>query len=270
MKLDELSLAALLQARHGQSDNGGSSQDGASPLAWRREMEKAQADAWFHGALRHPQSSKGHTDPQAGKQPHRHVAMGSRGATGHRASIAVVQAKAFESFNAIDAPTLRHAAQPVAARSLPVAAAAAGAPVRVAAQVEPTAYPIEQTASSIKHTPSRAPDTLTALPAHEGRDGATRPSSASRLPVRVHIEGDAEHATVWLGIDAAARAELPAVTEAIGRWLAQAGYGVPTFVCNGRVIDETGREFQPAEQGATDRASATPVFTIEPATGESA
>ena len=125
--------------------------------------------------------------------------------------------------------------------------------------------PIDLVAEALAQTEPHEPEAQAA-----GSRAAARPSKMNRLPVRVHIECDAQRATVWLGVDAAARAALPAVTEAIGRWLAQTGYGVPTFVCNGQVLnDKTDPEFPLADDLARKHAPATPIFAIEPNTGES-
>jgi hypothetical protein len=73
----------------------------------------------------------------------------------------------------------------------------------------------------------------------EDRAVARQPASdrfSAQQPIRVHVEGDAERATVWLGMDASASLDIPAVTRAIALWLSRAGYGQPTWICNGQAL----------------------------------
>jgi hypothetical protein len=293
VKLDDLAIAALMQRRAVPADNNATSPEAGSPLAWRREMERAQADAWFHGALQTPQGRReqagsrddgpsSHRSAPADPRPtaeHRH-------ATNDRRQDGPLLPAHREAFAAVVRTLV---AQPgispvLGATTLPVAAMSSGGPhlgmpAETAAPRPAVDLPLPPNtdrpsiALAALPTGPAEPEALEANPTEPHASGARPPArepNTERLPVRVHIEGDAQHATVWLGVDAQARAELPAVAEAIGRWLAQAGYGVPTFVCNGRVIDKTGHEFTMAEDPASDRAPATPAFEIEPPTGESA
>jgi hypothetical protein len=292
VKLDDLTIAALLQRRAGPADNNATQQDAGSPLAWRREMERAQADAWFHEALQTPQDRREQAGPRDQRASQRrsapvdpHPMVEHHPATDDRRQGAPLLPAQRERFAAV-VKTLaaQPGVSPVPGVAAPPIAVISSAAPRLGMQAEATAprpavdlpVPPNTDRPSIALAallepagPEALEANLTELHTARARPPAGEPHT-ERLPVRVHIEGDAQRATVWLGVDAQAHAELPAVAEAIGRWLAQAGYGVPTFVCNGRVIDKTGHEFAMAEDRVSDRTPATPAFEIEPPTGESA
>jgi hypothetical protein len=212
VKLDELNLAALLQAHQGQAD--ASPNGGTSPQAWRREMEKAQADAWFHEALRTPQ----HRDEAASQVASRPVhpsALGLPVETTHHAASHVQATRTRATAAPIEeVPT----PLPATPSALSVAASAVSAASRAAALgSEPFATITEEAFAPIvsdmhvtvpvdleAEVLAQAEAFSSQAPDADARPTA-RPTDGNRLPVRVHIEGDARQATVWLGVDAAAR-----------------------------------------------------------------
>jgi hypothetical protein len=105
-------------------------------------------------------------------------------------------------------------------------------------------------------------------------DRASAAPRAGRLPVRVHVEGDESQSTVWLGVDAAALAQLPGLATAVRRWLMNAGYGTPSWICNGQPMsaDQITEGAQPDIADARDaglpRRSPPMTFVMNQTPGE--
>lgn len=261
MKLGDMSHVPLPTAATGQRNATPSEQgDGGADLAWRREMERAQSDAWFLGVL--PTSTA--AQQAAAKQPAApnvrpaaaaHAAMGGERmadkaqATGQRADPPSSTDRSRDR---------RVVAAPHSAQSSPAKAGERrfGVPVGIqgAAGVTTLGDPVVQLQqspdlalrlSSLKasHIAEELPfEVHLGAPADEAAAAEAEQHTASapragRLPVRVHVEGDEQRSTVWLGVDAAVLAQLPDLALAVRRWLTRAGYGEPTWICNGQPLD---------------------------------
>jgi len=245
----------------------------AEPQGWRREMERAQADSWFHGVLpRHRElaSQHGQADRRADGKPGANAAEPLQGqrhvdATMRPFADAALPGNRLEAHEASAA-----AGRLVAGGAAFVGQIATGARAFMAEMPVPDAAAASRFMAGPRPVASRESDSepFDALPGSAG-DASAR--AAEDLPIRVHIEGDAEAATVWLGMNASVSAELAAAKDVIGRWLARTGYGPATWVCNGRVIDPPHSQ-RPAVPFSLDRdlpSSSTADFVSKPTQGES-
>jgi hypothetical protein len=212
----------------------------AEPLGWRREMERAQADSWFHGVLPQHQelaSQHGQADRRAEGRPGANAAEPLQGQRHVDATMRVIADAALSG----NRPEAREASM-AAGQSLVNGSVAVVGQIAPGAKVFVTEVPVPDAATAGRFMARPLPGTsresdsepFDALP---GATGDASASAAEDLPIRVHIEGDAEAATVWLGMNASVSAELAAAKDVIGRWLARTGYGPATWICNGRVID---------------------------------
>jgi hypothetical protein len=276
MKLDDALQAVVPTAR---ALPGAAATD-MSPDAWRREMERQQAETWFQGPLalsdsgRLPAASSGSNagvssgsarpaSPPARTDAHSPATRGKASASAQPNRTASERA-AFDDH--------RRSAQQVPARGTAVPAAggmsnqaiADGAVLDVAANPVSPSLPRFVLASGFAANSAESD-----APQPPERAAAKLPQSQeSQAAVRVHVEGDAKAATVWLGVDASALAELPSLTQTIARWLTRQGYGAPTWICNGQTLTEP----VPTHAAARQQQPGGPVphFVIEPSTGESA
>lgn len=220
--------------------------------AWRREMERQQAEAWFPGALT-PQrlpapdfSMKSSKRAEPPGKPVSQVDARTRETKPSAERQFAGSSAAQAAWHRQDAPTLVF--RPSAAGGSPAHGVAGigtgtGSPPRVAeAQVVPVLPP--------HHAPFTVRDLTWALnvskptsqvlvhPSDAPALARSAPTDESDFAVRVHVEGDARASTVWLGVDADALAQLPAIAQTVARWLARQGYGPTTWVCNGQLLQQ--------------------------------
>jgi hypothetical protein len=298
MKLDD-AMSALAAGAPAAAGSPGAPMPDAQ--AWRREMERAQADTWFHRfvgdqASHSPTRTAASVDKKdnGNPQPEVREAAYASGASRTGAPTAAPYRAPLQPLGSAPVPLV------MTGPGLPAAYQTAAAPTNAVAPARPTALTlwtlpsasaadaalIEVTAAS--HAPMQAdggaaevavtpadpslpadaPATWAAATPAKAR---TARQESTRLPVRVHVEGNHRHATVWLGLDAQAAVDLPAVTRAISQWLAQAGYGKPAWICNGQALDPS--ELAPMDASQSERPSrkaATPFPFIDPAQGEPA
>jgi hypothetical protein len=265
MKLDD-AIPALLPKPLGAQGAGARRLEATNvlPDAWRQEMERAQVESWFPGALPTPRG----VIPSAEEPPR--IGEGAASTIRNSDSPSPLPGRQGngKSLGAIvDSGTQHVAGQPsrdssggrnllrsLAPGSRPVLALSAHGESAPAGSVALAATRGPESNSSPLHVsmlrpvdavPGRAGAPLAegseasdagAAVKSRGRQAASAPPEG-QLPVRVHVEGDAQQATVWLGVDAGAYAELPAVTQAIARWMARSGYGAATWICNGQILD---------------------------------
>lgn len=212
-------------AQAGQADPARSStpaRAAADParLAWQREMERAQTEAWFkkpspppgpgpraHGDGRLAQAPVDPSSTRTVTPPHPVFTWTPAQEAGQ---VAVESARH-------QVPALASASEFAAvAASRPWAAGgSAAAPVPAPLSVRPSAP--NRVAGP---APTEAPPVLLQL-----ADVAE--------PVRVHVQWDDGVARVWVGVDAAHAGHLPRVAEMVTRWLAGQGVRVTSLTCNG-------------------------------------
>lgn len=239
MKLDDALQAAM---GRGPQASAGVGMSGTDASAWQREMERAQVHTWFHGWG--GDAARSQVQPPTGPAPRREAplaplkaaAHGGAVVSGGRAGAGVAVAASLPGWGTGSlggsSPTtqgqLAIQVTPVQrdvreGSTMPLATARVDALGRVTARVDALAVTGPEPAST---GPDRA-----------SRQAASNASESSPMPVRVHIEGDAEQATVWLGMNAQSVVHLPQLTQAIGRWLARTGYREARWVCNGQPVD---------------------------------
>lgn len=261
MRLDE---AMQAQAAGAQRSDATGKRTVADPQAWRREMERTQAQSWFHRFDDRPESlpeRSGRAAPAASVRDGRPAAAETASVVPAaasrspftvqpvRLSLPAVQADGGAPFPLPrPLPLSPHeqypqrvgpgaTAAPAVQPTVPSAPAlpAVDAPFPgIDAAILDLERPGQAGAATERGPTATSPDetgAASSLPARAAKgDGA-------KVPVRVHVEGDAQRATVWLGVDAAADLDMTSLTRAIGRWLASAGYGTPIWICNGRTLE---------------------------------
>ncbi|MGM9486034.1 hypothetical protein [Ideonella sp. YS5] len=297
MKLED----AMRALTAGSSSSAGkASAPAGDGQAWRRQMERAQADAWFHGFEGRRTAdppSKAKTPAQAKAPLERETVRMARPDSKRPGSSSAVHVRRSSSASAggnlqplvVASPVLPAAYQPA---TIPVAALPAvvhaTSPAAPVLQVQPILQPMRASPPAYATAPQvmvagddrpRLALTLVVAPPEAGTaaeidDTAPPPRNvrheSTRLPVRVHVEGDKEHATVWLGLDTPTAVHLPTVTRAVAQWLAQSGYGPARWICNGQALDLDALPGAGAESDRSSHESVTHFPFIDPAQGESA
>lgn len=301
MKLGDMSGVPLPHAATGQRTATPTDQNGGgADLAWRREMERAQSDAWFLGVL---------PAPVRGQQPaaQQTAASTTRSATATHAALAsdrtsttaevawrgaklqTSAARPLHHRAAVAPGHSTHSSQPSAAkaseRAFPAADGVHGAAVTAPGESVTQLQQSPDLALRLSSLKASHPAEESPFEVHLGAPGdeaaaaeadehtASTPR-AGRLPVRVHVEGDDQRSTVWLGVDAAALAQLPDLAIAVRRWLTRAGYGEPTWICNGQPLDarQLGEDATPgtpdAARGGLPRPARLSTFVMNPFPGE--
>ncbi|HEX5682655.1 MAG TPA: hypothetical protein VFY73_01360 [Ideonella sp.] len=277
------------QARSDEAARLPSSPDTQAALAWRREMERAQADAWFKGSLPTPDS---HLANDTQQHSTRYDPAGrSRAAfdapADHR-SPDTVHADVLGTATVTASPSVKPALQPgslimptgsgtrIEGRIGLISADSSRPTGKIMGRQQSAPEPARVNPASLSSGFGTQVDADEDAPASEGpsasprRDAAGASDNDAQPLVRVHVEGDAERSTVWLGIDASARPSLLAITEVVSRWLARAGYGTPTWICNGQAIGDPGDGDASYLTPADKPVKAALSFKIEPPIGESA
>lgn len=271
MKLGDLTGVPLPNGTAG-SRTATSEQDGGANLAWRREMERAQSDAWFLGTLPTPSTTRQTAAlPSAATAKPVHAAV-ARSPAGHSRDGAAAKDASIEprashgEHPATSSTAARHASASSAQQTPPAGAGIAA--VRTMAISTESAVQLRQSPDlALRLTALTTPrgalevpvEVHIGAPAEEppatAEDRSTAAPRAGRLPVRVHVEGDAMQSTVWLGVDAAALAQLPGLAAAVRRWLMNAGYGTPSWICNGQPMSAE-QIAEGAESGVADARDA--------------
>jgi len=286
MKLDDMMRAV---AGTSSPAAGGPTTPVADVLAWQREMERAQTEAWFHGfAGSRSETSQAETKSSTeGKGPGEERRTARPSASGSDSSAAVHMRRA--SATSVDCNVRPFV---VAGQVLPAAYQSASIPVDAVptvntasvSQAPPgdrpmdTSHMVYATASRAMqaedHGPRIALTIVESPPAADvddtGPAGRNVRQESTRLPVRVHVEGDRHDATVWLGLDTQAAVHLPTVTRAIAQWLAQAGYGQSRWICNGHPLDLDSLPGVVAENDRRASRATEPFPIIDQHLGESA
>lgn len=226
---------------------------GADAQGWRREMEKAQADAWFRGSPGHPAATKGPLTRLTGG------GLSPADASAHPDH----SGGCFEETDATQRPmceTDGHGcdghigARPLAAHRSPCegptdAAAALAAARQQASASTPVTVPSPAERSIVAIAPSPSPScaepAVRPLPMPSRVAPLTR-THAEAFPVRlgespdlrVHVEQTDQGLSVWLGIDGD-EAVVTARAAALLTELRREGLGeqrLATLVCNGRTL----------------------------------
>lgn len=216
-----------------------------SELVWRREMEKAQATTWFKGVLHKAdldEDARASSERSSVRPADRNTTIGSP-----------THARSPQQSTWTHAPVAVNCSVTAASEQPGEALTSAPCPVGTSStrmvdvkydrsEVATTQLQVRgvRKESAVKGSPRLNPDIDSKSSAGSAatQHASPPPEREDTLPVRVHVEGDARGATVWLGINAAAQGELPALQATISRWLAQKGYGSPTWICNGRRVEE--------------------------------
>lgn len=238
----------------------------ADRRAFQREMERAAADAWF-GPFATPQADRPARALAAGLVPLAKASMGSRTATddtrhapvGRSAAEAAPEAERDrrDATNPATRPRAADAAGPAGdshdTTSMPLAPRHTGAATPTAttllrpspppapgadarsiavgaawASVPKPAQPSQDAAAA-----SPADPKAEAAAAHLRVTTAIRQALAPLQPVRLHVEADASGASVWIGVDSSAAADVPALVASLAQRLARIGVRLRSVVCNG-------------------------------------
>lgn len=199
---------------------------------WQRELDRAQARAWFHAAA--PAVPAG------------------RGGAGSDAVVLSGPAPAIPC----GAPPPLDACTPGSAPHPQEIATPAGAPPHVEgealrARVDAAAGARAAAAPVSSHGRMATPDSENPLPC-AARKVAPPPSSApDGAALRLHVEAGAEGVRVWLGLDGDAAliaARAAALLPQLRRALEAEGHRLLAFTCNGRLLDEAAPSSQRTEQ----------------------
>jgi hypothetical protein len=231
------------------------SSDGA--LAWRREMERRQAEQWFLGRLPHScvdqPNQGGASDVRPDADSHTKKRQGDLASFDETEQVARHAAHRPQQENSalgklpfkpkacLAAPTqsqaYRHITSsfdghfpwsPTNSFEVNAGAGLGPSPMGVLPPKQGKAY---QDLPQEVHTSNQAP----CGPSTDA--DRLQAANVSELPVRIHIEGDSSQCTVWLGVNMGAQGHLAEVTEAVARWLMRKGYGSPNWICNGQPLD---------------------------------
>lgn len=212
--------------------------NGGEAQAWRREMEKAQATEWFHGAAdrapaRHPGDPREKLPGQAGG----HGRVPKPGAMQAPAFLVASPAHAPGSSESLRLPGPVHPAFPLAPSfdlQAPAMAAASGIGGAVSAVSFSVQGPLRAGTAAA----------LVAVPVPPG--GEPEPRSG----LRMHMEHGPHGTTVWLGVDgdaASVAARAWALVTDLRRELQASGRPLHAVVCNGRTLFQAG-EFFPSKE----------------------
>ena len=250
MKLDE--------TRASQPQLPGSGPRAGAPdlhaACWRREMECTQAQSWFHDALPKPLDAGTETTTDDGHLVSRLPLESPRAAAKGAPVAGRVHAPPDGVVTGSVAPgtTSRATTAIVAVREPTDGAAQPRAGAEASARASPPAVhdPAGLLLRADRPAEPLAKPARTPLPARAARQGEA-------LPVRVHVEGDAGHAGVWIGLDATAHGDLALIGASLGRWLLNAGYGSSTWTCNGRPMRAPAAA--PAAAAQADHPTTAPV-----------
>jgi hypothetical protein len=275
-------------ALHKTTGDAAASSAGSGDQAWRREIERAQACAWFSmPAVGGGGEGLGH----ASRPPSRPAGANPRPAAAPRDSSAERVRPPHQHSRRTEAATAlpqRHDSRlAVSAEASPVAAADVDAPANLLQSTQqPTSrsvfaridHAVDQAlptpmAATTWHTinapaalaPS-GPATRSALPARPQQTDNTcaspeqaatpshQPGVASaddRNPVRLSLALQGKVARVWLGIDEHVRPHLSQIVSSTIKDLNAQGITVDHLVCNGEVI--TGPGISPGRRKSTER-----------------
>lgn len=267
MKLDFSALPPNAQGADAPGARPSVAGIGADTLAWRREMERAQAQTWFKDALPHttvvagmnrsdtvpasavetPRARSSATAPMptAVASSHDHLHFSSTMEHGHSpSSIALPGNPPLP----IQRETLVAMAGDVVVRADCDAPKASGvSTTEVLRTANDLQHPMAMIAPAWNTPPEPARTPLPSMrtdgeaPSEPGdapqRSFTRTVRLASLPPVRLHVEPAGTGATVWLGIDVGAELQLPDIVRSLAGWLGGAGYRTVNWVCNGRAIN---------------------------------
>lgn len=256
---------------------------GGSPradLAWHREMERAQAQAWFtsaatqtaHSAMAHSSTAGGvdthHArgiptdDPQAAT---RDLTVPAHCSTHCAGGASVLPAPVAPSGEPCRSAVIEgEGPQPTISTrtrcNAPLLDARAGvfdsSPLAFAPANASLPEPLLQGGRALGSASDRADTVRTQEP---GRPcGITTTDwlyAPAHAPLRVSVQWQGEQANVWLGLDAGLAAQLPQIVQQLGRWLSSSGLTLAGLTCNGRPFGETRRTGPPREADSARHAT---------------
>lgn len=229
---------------------------GASDLqaaSWQREMERAQVQDWFHPALPNPPDTDAEKTSRDDQHASAERSSAPRGSV--RPAVPIAGSVHFQPHGVASSAALEATLRATTA-SFAVREPVHATPPRTLSEVS-----VHGSSPAASDSASRAPGAGRVEGQLADSAKASRSARTVRhdgaLPVRIHVEGDAGHATVWIGLDAAARDDLALIGESLGRWLLDAGYGSSTWICNGRPMRAPAAAAGAAAQ--TDHPTTTPV-----------
>lgn len=270
------SATEMQSLAHGATAGRSTVSTGTQPAdAWRREMERVQAEAWFKGQLpqRHAGFQGSTAAPQAGTKEGPSLPITDMPDRGR-----VPPAPLAESSNGAPAATRSEPVKLAVSDGKTAASSVAALTMARASDSGMARQQPEATQVTAKQRPAVQTVALRTTPAHALTDAApgnvhtheaksvvqdATPLAASHKPappVRVHIETAGGDATVWLGVDGTGLALVPQVVRDIASRLANLGYGAPRWVCNGQPYAEAPAA-APQRRDETERAPALPIYS---------
>lgn len=217
--LDTLALTDAATA----TMRGPASRAGSDAGSWRREMERAQTQDWFRGAVAYAE----------------HGAGGAQGVMAERAA----EPTALPHRHAEMAGTITASAQRVAMQAMRIgleAGAFVTAPLEAGAEAGGSSGTQGQTVVATPEAMrAAATGTPAAHPAGEGgwlaRIGTGQAGDASEaLPLRLHLEVDEAGARLWVGTTAASGEQIDQAVAEVRRRLAMRGITLTDVTCNGK------------------------------------
>jgi hypothetical protein len=192
--------------------------------AWKREMERAQSEAWFKDKA----AAQG--NPQQVAPPRRPAVIQALGAVSASEFVATHPRGGRGSHVGI--PTEEPSRVATRASDLPVQLQVPTAPARSTSLVS------GQSALAMPLTPAfdsnhRAPDVA---PRGAAAGRTTSPFPGQRNPVRVHAQWDGNDVSLWLGLDVDQTNQATQLVDTLRTWLQSQGLRPVSIVCNGQLV----------------------------------
>jgi hypothetical protein len=231
---------------HATSENEriGSRLQTESPGAWQREMERAQAATWFHGAIV-PAVGIEQVSVRAAPMRGDGTGTGTGTGTGNEVMRLGHAEPSIPAVRSPEAVPLRHASElgvavpdfPPARVLLHMHASATGFPEAPSTLTSDPAFatPMGRSGGTSLRVDERA--SLVAAP-HEADSLRDASSDRNRPHVRVHVEQGRSGLSVWLGLDGESsdRAGIASLVADLRRNMEAAHRPLALVVCNGKTV----------------------------------
>ncbi|MWL90521.1 hypothetical protein [Cupriavidus sp. SW-Y-13] len=216
MPLDASSLADIAAG----TQAGGAARGNGTPVdsrAWQREMERAQTQDWFQGAVAYRQHGMAAQADDAHPADAVGTAAPSAGTT-VRALSATVQHVAIQAIR-LGLGTAELATPPASTQIAPALAWQASLDTPNAVQPAAKDPPVAARAASAA--------SITSPSLQRDQDG-------DDLPMRLHVEVDESGARLWIGMTAPTNEQIEQAVSEVRRRLAERGIALAGVTCNGK------------------------------------
>jgi hypothetical protein len=191
--------------------------------AWKREMERAQSEAWFR-AKAAAQGNQQHTTPAR-----RAVVTQTLGAVSASDFVATHPSGVQGSYVGMPTTEPSQAAARVSDLPARLQVATPARSAMLAPGQSALAMPLPPASVSKQPTPDFAPSGAAA-------GGATPPFPGQRSPMRMHAQWDGNHVSLWLGLDADQTNQATQLVDTLRTWLQSQGLRPVSIVCNGQLV----------------------------------